>query len=172
MLSPNPALESEHPFSALIRASDRERILLEILQLVWDSTLGLPVSQREDDEQEVASAAGAIIVGSIHVTGAWPCTIAIAAPSDFAATCAAHIFGKSAEELSTADVMDAWGELANQIGGNLKALIAPPTHLSMPDVVQGQTFTYRVPKTKVLNELTFACIGSRLRLTVLRPEQS
>lgn len=68
--------------------------------------------------------------------------------------------------------MDAWGELVNQIGGNLKALIAPPTQLSLPDVVVGETFLYRVPRTRSINEMTFACIGGRVRLTVLRPEAS
>lgn len=170
MMTTNPALASEHPFSALIRASDREHLLAGILELVWDSTLGLPISLREHEESGLP-ADEPITIGSVQVTGNWPCTVAIAAPRHLAAECAARFFDRPADELGDADIMDAWGELTNQVGGNLKALIAPPTHLSMPDVMQGATFTYRVPRTRVLNELTFACLGSRVRVTVLRPEE-
>lgn len=170
MPSPTPELDLEHPFSGLTRTSDRERILIEIVQLVWSSTLGLPISLRDADAAEISASPGSVIVGSIQVTGAWPCTLALAAPMELAAICAEAFWGKPSSELPASDIMDAWGEVVNQIGGNLKALIAPPTHLSLPDVVQGATFTYRVPRTKLINELTFACVGGRIRLTVLRPE--
>jgi chemotaxis protein CheX len=171
MQSPTPELDLEHPFSGLTRTADRERILIDILTLVWDSTLELPISLRESDGKEAAET-GPVVIGSIQVTGAWPCTLAIAASAELAAVCAERFYGRPASELPEADVMDAWGELVNQIGGNLKALIAPPTHLSLPDVMAGHTFTYRVPRTRIINEMTFACVGGRLRMTVLRPEQA
>lgn len=69
--------------------------------------------------------------------------------------------------LSQQDVADAWGELVNMIAGNLKALMPPPSEVSLPSVVEGTTYIYRVPRTEVLNELTFACLGKRIRVTVL-----
>lgn len=171
MPSPTPDLDLEHPFSGLTRTADRERILIDILSLVWDSTLDLPISLCEPDAQDVPDT-GRVIIGAIQVTGAWPCTLAVAASAELAAVCAERFYGKPADTLPPEDVMDAWGELVNQIGGNLKALIAPPTQLSLPDVVVGETFLYRVPRTRSINEMTFACIGGRVRLTVLRPEAS
>jgi hypothetical protein len=43
----------------------------------------------------------------------------------------------------------------------------PPSQVSLPSVVEGTTYTYRAPRTEVLNELTFACLGKRIRVTVL-----
>jgi hypothetical protein len=171
MHNTTPELDSEYPFSGKIRASDREHLLIGIITLVWDSTLELPISLRDTDPEEIP-AEGPVIIGSIQVTGAWPCTLALAASAELAAVCAEKFYGRPAAEIPPEDVMDAWGELVNQIGGNLKALVAPPTHLSLPHVVSGSTFTYRVPKTRSINELTFACVGGRLRLTVLRPEHA
>ena len=45
------------------------------------------------------------------------------------------------------DVADAWGELVNMIAGNLKALVPPPSQVSLPSVVEGdllQRFTHGV----------------------------
>ena len=36
-----------------------------------------------------------------------------------------------------ADVCDAFGELANMIGGNLKAVLPSKVEISMPSMVQG-----------------------------------
>jgi hypothetical protein len=40
------------------------------------------------------------------------------------------------ESLSESDVMDAWGELVNLVGGHLKALVPPVSRLGLPTVVE------------------------------------
>jgi hypothetical protein len=54
------------------------------------------------------------------------------------------------------------------VGGNLKALLPPPTTLSIPEVRETETWLSREEGTTVLNEVTFACLGERMRLTVLK----
>jgi hypothetical protein len=46
--------------------------------------------------------------------------------ASFAAECAAIMYGRRAEELTPPEVLDAWGELVNMVGGNLKALLPAP----------------------------------------------
>ena len=75
--------------------------------------------------------------------------------------------GRSATDLTSAEVLDAWGELVNMVGGNLKALLPPPSYLSLPHVSESATYLHVEPGARTLNQLTFACRGHRLRLTVL-----
>jgi chemotaxis protein CheX len=78
------------------------------------------------------------------------------------------MYGRPPAELGCQDVCDAWGELVNMVGGNLKALLPPPTALSIPDVRDAETWLSREAGATVLNEVTFACLGDRMRLTVLK----
>ena len=64
--------------------------------------------------------------------------------------------------------MRCLGELVSVVGGNLKALLPPPTALSLPAVGEAGTWLSREEGTTVLNEVTFACLGERMRLTVLK----
>ena len=66
-------------------------------------------------------------------------------PRSFAAKCAGIMHGQEPEALTEAEVQDGWGELVNIVGGNLTALVPP---ISCP---------------------SFACLGQRVRLTVLQP---
>jgi chemotaxis protein CheX len=76
--------------------------------------------------------------------------------------------GRGPAEIGSQDVFDAWGELVNMVGGNLKALLPPPTTLSLPDLREVETWLSREAGTTVMNEITFACLGERMRLTILK----
>lgn len=159
----------DYPFSNQARQADRDRSLRELLEMVWESALGLPVQWREQADPPAEGAA--IVEGSVRIGGAWEGVVALACTAGLAATCAAKFYERPAADLSPAEIGDAWGELTNMVGGNLKALIVPPTRLAIPEVVQGGSFTFRRPGMRMMDELTFACLGGRIRLTVLTPEQ-
>jgi len=42
-----PDFHTEFPFAALLRATDRERLLMQIVASVWDNILELPIQARE-----------------------------------------------------------------------------------------------------------------------------
>ena len=77
--------------------------------------------------------------------------------------------GREPEGLTEAEVRDGWGELANMVGGNLKALAPPVSRLGLPTVHERQIFAYEEEGSRVLNDVIFACLGQRVRLTVLQP---
>jgi chemotaxis protein CheX len=163
----------EFPFSAHTRSVDREQMLAEIVRSVWESVLGLPVLLRATPENLDADPSHThTLTGAVHMTGAWQGTVAATAPLSLASECAAQMLGADPDGVPLEDVTDGWGELVNMIGGNLKALIAPPCAMSLPCVVEGTTYSYRVPRTNVLNELTFACMGKRIRVVVLQRDDS
>jgi chemotaxis protein CheX len=78
------------------------------------------------------------------------------------------MWGQGPAELGSREVYDAWGELVNMVGGNLKALLPPPGTLSLPHVREVETWLSREKGTTVMNEVTFACLGERMRITILK----
>lgn len=161
----------EFPFSASTRTVDREQMLAEIVRNVWESVPGLPLLLRATPENlDTDPTHTHTLTGAVHITGAWLGTVAATCPVSLAAECAAHMLSVEAAAVPLEDVADGWGELIHMIGGNLKALLPPPCAMSLPAVVEGTTYSYRVPKASVLNELTFACLGKRIRVVVLQRE--
>lgn len=168
MSSTNPS-NPEFPFTAHARSADRDLLLAGIVETVWESVLGLPILLRAPEDLD-GHPGGATLTASLQIVGAWNGAVAIAGPASLAAECAGHVLGIDPHALCPQDVGDAWGELANMIAGNLKALMPPPSRVSLPTIVEGLTYSWRIPGARVINELTFACLGKRIRVTVLEQE--
>ena len=164
---PQARYNPEFPFTAATRAADREQLLATIVSTVWDSALGLAVLLRRGAEDLDGHPSGPTMTASLQIVGGWSGIVAATCPTALAGECAGRMLGVDPEALSPQDVADAWGELVNMIAGNLKALVPPPSQVSLPSVVEGSTYTYRIPRAQALNELTFACLGKRIRVTVL-----
>jgi chemotaxis protein CheX len=106
--------------------------LVAITEQVWESFLDpegnsplLPALA--DGTSDVAAA--------VSVTGAWRGHVVIECSTAASRLAAAALLGVPAGEVTEADVADALGELANIIGGNVKALLPEPSALSLPYVV-------------------------------------
>jgi Chemotaxis phosphatase CheX len=166
------AVSSEFPFASLLRSSDRERILVQLMTSVWETILQLPILPRDGHEgNEVRSGDLPLLTGRIQIAGAWEGTVAMTGPRSFAAKCAAIMHGREPEALTEAEVRDGWGELVNMVGGNLKALVPPVSRLGLPTVLAREVFGYEEEGSRVLNDMIFACLGQRVRLTVLQPRR-
>jgi chemotaxis protein CheX len=64
-------------------------------------------------------------------------------------------------------VRDVLGEIANMIGGNMKCVMTPGIHLSMPCVVDGSDYCLRVCGAEVRARLSFECAEGIFWVTVL-----
>ena len=160
----------EFPFASMLRSADRELILVQLMTSVWETILQLPILAREDhDGDEVRSGDLPLGLGRIQITGAWEGTVAMRASRSFAAKCAGIMHGREPGALRDTEVRDGWGELVNMIGGNLKALVPPISRLGLPTVEVDQVFGAEEEGSRVLNDVVFACLGQRVRLTVLQP---
>lgn len=168
MADTQSAESTDYPFAALVRATDRDRILVQIMASVWESILGLPILPRPERDAAEGEGTGRVIVGAVRIEGAWSGAVELAGPQEFAAGCTARMHQRPVELLSDREVRDGWGELVNMVGGNLKAMVPPVSRLGLPEVASGETPGPRPDGLRVLNDLTFACQGSRIRLTVLR----
>jgi len=76
-------------------------------------------------------------VATVTLEGAFNGMLAVRCTEDTARNLAAVMFDDAPEALDAADVADAMGEVANQVGGVVKTLVPGPTQLGLPVVVRG-----------------------------------
>ncbi len=67
------------------------------------------------------------------------------------------------DPVTTEDLIDAFGEIANVVGGNVKALINAPAKLSLPQVAHGETAT---PNALFIQDLNLAWRGRGLSVSL------
>jgi chemotaxis protein CheX len=110
-----------------------ENDLAEMVEQVWVSYLdpeGVnPLIPTGDDGQpsEVHS--------SVSITGSWNGHVVYASSTVAARRAAAAFLAMEPDEVSQEDLSDVLGELANIVGGNVKALLPAGSNLSLPQVV-------------------------------------
>jgi chemotaxis protein CheX len=122
-----------------------ENDLAEMVEQVWESYLdpeGIsPLIPTYDENQpsEVHS--------SVSITGSWTGHIVYASSTQAARRAAAAFLAMESDEVSEEDLADVLGELANIVGGNVKAMLPPGAFLSLPQVVLAPESTARFPNT-------------------------
>lgn len=122
----------------------------ELVRDVWNAAVGIDLHPRNgpaDDEgvavrgaqivQPPVPALEEAVTGRIAIEGAWSGTVSVAVAAALAEAAAAAMFGMEPGELTRFDIDDALGEVANMIGGGVKALLPGPCQLSLPTVSTG-----------------------------------
>jgi chemotaxis protein CheX len=123
-----------------------ENDLTEMVEQVWESYLdpeGLnPLIPTYDENQpsEVHS--------SVSITGSWTGHIVYASSTLAARRAAAAFLATEPDEVGEEDLSDVLGELANIVGGNVKAMLPPGAFLSLPQVVLAPESTARYPNAQ------------------------
>ncbi|HYO84930.1 MAG TPA: chemotaxis protein CheX [Dermatophilaceae bacterium] len=142
--------------------------VVHIVREVWSSMLGLEAHSCE----ETAPYGGPAMAGSVGISGATDCLIALQVQTDGARQFAAAMFGLEVTEISDDDVADAVGELTNMVGGNIKSLLPEPSSLSLPVVAQGSNPLLRVVGGTVIFEAAFVSNNYPICVTVWsRPQR-
>ncbi len=133
-------------------ADDLEVITRE----VWTSFLDgdpdglLPGASEPDAEQ---------VTGCVHLSGAYVGSIMLRCSAPAARYAAAALFSMQPTDVTQVEVVDALGELANMVGGNVKSMLPGPSALSLPLVVHGQL---AVPGAEVMREVALSWRGESL----------
>ena len=123
-----------------------ENDLAEMVEQVWESYLDpegvSPLIPTYDENQpsEVHS--------SVSITGSWTGYVVYASSTQAARRAAGAFLAMDASEVSQDDVSDVLGELANIVGGNVKAMLPPGALLSLPQVVLAPESIARYPNTQ------------------------
>ena len=123
---------------------------LQVVTDVFTSMLRLDVLAVPDPGPSSAP----IITATVHFVGSWKGALRIECSPE-------QIFEYTHRLLDiipttvNEDACDAFGELANMIGGNLKPVLPHPVHLYMPSVVRGVDYAMRICQTVTNCRLAF-----------------
>jgi len=139
--------------------------IVAITQDVWSSFL----EEENPTELEIGDPAGPgteKVTGCVHISGAWEGSILLSCSARAARTVAAALFATTSDEVSSAEVVDAVGELTNMVGGNLKGLLPGPSRLSLPSVTEGIDFQVAIPGSRLIDHVTLRWQGEPVAISV------
>lgn len=108
-----------------------------------------------------------MISSLVGIAGSWNGAVLVGCTLPLAKRLASSMFGVPLAELTQEHLEDTMGEMANMVGGNVKAIIPPSNSLSLPTVVEGRDYRVRVPQTAVVHDLVLNVEGEAFRVTVL-----
>ena len=142
--------------------------LWEIANQTWGAFLGdVPLLPADPTAPDVTG-----VIASVAITGAWDGHVVIRATRDLAVSVASALLFVDAAEVSDADLVDATGELANVVAGNVKCLLPQPSLLALPRVVSGAGVRAYWPSTTQICDLAATWHGQPVHIGVLQVDLS
>jgi chemotaxis protein CheX len=96
-----------------------------------------------------------VITSAVHFVGSWKGALRIECTAEQTFEYTKRLLGVERPTEVNEDVCDAFGELANMIGGNLKAVLPPVVQLSMPSVIRGEHYAMSICKAVTACRLAF-----------------
>lgn len=134
----------------------------EIVHVVFEATFAIAVEDAPPDEGSTASVSSSLV----GIAGRWDGAVIVDCSPAVAHLLASLMFGVPSDEVDRDQIEDALGELANMVGGNLKALLPGPCTLSLPTVVEGRDYRVRVPGATIVRDVSFTLPDGSLRVLV------
>jgi chemotaxis protein CheX len=123
-----------------------ENDLAEMVEQVWESYLdpeGISPLIPTYDENQTSE-----VHSSVSITGSWSGHVVYASSRAAAQRAAAAFLAMEIDEVSEEDISDTLGELANIVGGNVKAMLPSGAQLSLPQVVLAPEASARYPNAQ------------------------
>jgi len=145
---------------------DFEPELTEITERVWDSLVDVPLLPRQPGQPGPAPGARTF-TGCVQITGAWEGAVTVHCSEALAKLLTAAMFLVDPADTTPEEVTDALGELANMVGGNVKALLPEPCRISLPAVADGIDYRLSVRGARPLTAVTWTCVGEPLMVRLL-----
>lgn len=102
-------------------------LINDVTEQVWSQFLGIPISARTSVQGCAECAA------SISIEGAWNGAVIVACSRQLARHAASTMFNLPSAEIDDASWRDTLNEVANIMGGNIKALLPGPSQLGLPE---------------------------------------
>lgn len=91
----------------------------------------------------------------VLISGDWKGAVSVQCSDSSARRVAASMFGCAEAEVDADQLVDALGELANMMGGNLKSVLGVSCALSLPAVVAGDAMRVSLPHGQQVLALRF-----------------
>ena len=134
-----------------------------IAYAIGETLLGLPIevsgrSQLGDDPRATCL---------VHLHGAFRGAVMIECPEALGSLLTTAMLQAEGPP-DAADMTDALGELTNVFAGNIKALLAQPSSISLPTVAFGPSYEIGVVGATVVAQVPLLCEGHPLVVTILQ----
>jgi chemotaxis protein CheX len=137
----------------------------DITRTIWATIFDLPLEPGDQHELGPESS----VTSCVQIDGEWHGALVLKCPMSLAETLTQQMFqAESRSDIGVAEVRDALGELANMLGGNVKALLPGPSQISLPAVAVGSDYELSVVGTSEMARISFRCDGEPLLITLLR----
>jgi chemotaxis protein CheX len=143
--------------------------LIQIADDIFTSVLAGADSGQLDDAPSAEPAPGPprTLTAVVDISGDWNGCVSVSCGRETAVGIASAMFDSPAPELSSEDVVDALGELANMAGGAVKGMIEGDKALGLPTVAEGVDMVLAVPRTTEIAGVDHdVATGGRLRFAV------
>lgn len=121
---------------------ERESVI-EVTRAVCECLLG---DSAEPSPEPHVAGGPSDVAAWVTISGAWSGSVRIRLPPSLATRLARELLQVEPSSTDDPGVRDVAGEVANMIGGNLKALLPEPCRLSLPQVV--------IPATPTASDLS------------------
>lgn len=138
--------------------------IVEATEEVFSSVLDLDI---QPTSSQLVSCVAPTITGLVNISGSFVGAVTVCCSLSMAKTAAAAVFSYAPEEAPAEDVRDVMGELANMVGGSIKALLPGSCGLSLPAVVEGSDYRLVVRDSHVLSRVEFDCMDKPISVTVV-----
>jgi len=140
--------------------------LVSIMTGVFDSMLEIGI--QESNGSVNMDTGGRTSLASVSITGGWSGVVFLQCPYELASELGQAMFKCDASTITAADIQDAMGELINMVGGNVKAQLPGPSSLSLPNVIQGNDFCWKVPGGREVQRVHSKCKDKDLVVSVIQ----
>jgi chemotaxis protein CheX len=137
--------------------------LKSLLREAWETVLESPLWAPEDAEPGLFD-----VSASISITGDVNLTVTLEATDQVVETCAVTMLGLEPDELSPEDVLDAFGEMANIVGGGVKSRVADAARLGLPTVVRGAGLRTTIPGAEPAGSVLLVGAAGPVRASIWR----
>ncbi len=138
--------------------------LRDAVESVWNDTLGLIVDVAPPT---FGPRPTGNLMGWVQILGEFEGAVTLQTTEAFMRQAAGVMFGKEAATVSREELLDALGELANMVGGVLKAQLPAPSLLSLPTVADGDSYSLSFPNAGVLGRVELTCIGDPVNVALI-----
>ena len=132
-----------------------------ITESVCDNLLDMKVKKSVLPSPSIAAAA---VSRQVRLRGGWNGAVLVECSEALARRAAGTTFAIDPATATSDDIEDVVGELANMVGGNMKALLPGPTQLSVPEEGDPDAAPARCV-------VSFEADGQPLTVTVLEEEE-
>jgi chemotaxis protein CheX len=133
----------------------------EIATSIWETMFSVAL-EPGDGSQAVGES---VVTGCVHIDGAFHGAVTLQCSDGLARRLAGELY--QTEAPSPEDVLDTVGELTNMLAGNIKALLAEPSRISLPAVAFGADYALTVMGTIAVSTVGFRSDGLPFVVTLL-----